>query len=52
MIDERHLAKITAIFDQDLARLGCALNVELSCETNKGIVSKQQLSFQNDIEEK
>jgi len=50
VIDERHLTKITAIFDQDLARLGYALNVELSCETYNMLVINQELSLQYDIE--
>ncbi|OQK17036.1 sulfotransferase [Methyloprofundus sedimenti] len=52
VIDPVHLAQNTTIFDQDLARLGHALNVELSCETYKTIVINQELSLQHDIEEK
>jgi len=44
-IDAVHLAKITALFDKDLAALGGHLGVELSCDNYKSQVTDQTFDW-------
>ncbi len=47
IIDETHIKKVTASFDQDLAKLGHWFDVELTCENYKTTVEKKELLWKN-----
>ncbi len=44
-IDQAHYAKLTALFDKDLAVLGAMMAVELNCENYKMVTSEQELNW-------
>jgi hypothetical protein len=44
-IDQAHYAKLTALFDQDLAKLGAMMNVQLSCDNYNKITGENALNW-------
>lgn len=44
-IDQVHYAKITALFDKDLAELGKMLDVQLNCYNYKKVTSEMELNW-------
>lgn len=51
-IGQANLAKLTERFDQDLARLGSLMSIELNCSNYKSVVKKPGLSWAESLNSK